>query len=1313
VAQKFVTPITIKNLASSGSDALTVFLNGEAYGRVKLEAGGRISWSNGEGGYDTNIYRDSANVLATDDVLKATAGIITMAVAGAPTAALADGALAVDTTNNTFYFRANGAWSEISGNSTITVSDTAPADAEVGALWFDSTSLEMFIYYGSAWVQLNADTGAEELSDLFDIEFNNLIAGEILKYDGEKWVNETGPSITVSDTAPTGSFAGDLWYDSTSLEMFIYYGGNWVEVNAETGAEELSDLFDIEFANLASGQVLKYNGEKWVNDTDNAGTTISSIDDINDVTITSAASGQFLKWNGTAWVNDAIDLGTDTTGNYMSAVTAGTGISVTHTPGEGSSAAIGLNATLDNLSDVTITSAANGQVLQWNGTAWVNAAAASGGATVNVSETAPASPSAGDLWFESDTAKTFIYYDSQWIEVGPQPGGGAQVLTTKGDLLSRDASNFARLAVGTNGYFLKADSSATTGLTWSAVPTINNLDDIGDVTITSVSSGQVLKWNGTAWANAADDAGTTISSIDDINDVTITSATSGQFLKWNGTAWVNDAIDLATDTTGSFVQSLVAGTGVTLANNSGENATPTITVDTSVIQARVTNVTDTEIGYLDGVTSAIQTQIDTKAPIASPTFTGTVSGITATMVGLGSVNNTADTAKPVSTAQQTALDLKANLASPALTGTPTAPTAALATNTTQVATTAFVRAEVAALVGTAGATLDTLGELSDALGDDANFAATTATAIGLKAPLASPTFTGTVTVPTPSNNTDASTKAYVDAAQSAAQVYADSLTYSISDLTDGVTANAAELNVLDGITASTAELNILDGVTSSTAELNILDGATLSTTELNYVDGVTSAIQTQLNAKAPLASPALTGTPTAPTASAGTNTTQVATTAFVVDAVNTATAANTVELGTDTTGNYMVNVSAGTGISVTHTQSEGSTATVAINATLDNLSDVSVASPTTGQFLKWDGSAWVASNVGASVSSTAPTSPTQGQIWFYQDTAQTFVYYGTAWIEIGGSNGSARVQVSSSAPASPLEGDLWFDSDTAQTFAYYDSQWVEIGTGSVSSVSISSSPPASPAEGNMWFDSDTAQTFTYYDSQWVELGASGMAATISDTAPASPIAGQVWFNSSSGATFVYYGGVWVEVGVAPFDQLLSTLDAKGDLLVGTADNTVAKLAVGSASQVLAVDSSTATGLTWSTPATEDYYITNSGSGAYLINGVSNGTIHFKKGKKYKIVVNATGHPFWIQTVSGGYSSGNVYSTGITNGGTQNGTIIVELPQNAPDTLYYACQYHSSMAGSISTLSIEPDVKTELNTKASTGKSIAMAIVFGG
>ena len=121
------------------------------------------------------------------------------------------------------------------------------------------------------------------------------------------------------------------------------------------------------------------------------------------------------------------------------------------------------------------------------------------------------------------------------------------------------------------------------------------------------------------------------------------------------------------------------------------------------------------------------------------------------------------------------LALKAPLASPALTGTPTAPTATAATNTTQIATTAFVRTEVANLVASAPAALDTLDELAAALGDDANFATTTATAIGLKAPLASPALTGTPTAPTASvgtNTTQIATTEFVQVANPTGAVIA-------------------------------------------------------------------------------------------------------------------------------------------------------------------------------------------------------------------------------------------------------------------------------------------------------------------------------------------------------------------------------------------------------------------------------------------------------------------------------------------------------------------------------------------------------------
>jgi len=92
-------------------------------------------------------------------------------------------------------------------------------------------------------------------------------------------------------------------------------------------------------------------------------------------------------------------------------------------------------------------------------------------------------------------------------------------------------------------------------------------------------------------------------------------------------------------------------------------------------------------------------------------------------------------------------------------------------------------------------------------------------AFALAAPVANPTFTGTVTIPTAAVTTGNITTANVT-------------TFTLGGTT--ITATGAELNLLDGVTATTAELN--------------------------YIDGVTSNVQTQLDTKAPLASPTFTGT---------------------------------------------------------------------------------------------------------------------------------------------------------------------------------------------------------------------------------------------------------------------------------------------------------------------------------------------------------------------------------------------------------------------------------------------------------------------
>lgn len=97
----------------------------------------------------------------------------------------------------------------------------------------------------------------------------------------------------------------------------------------------------------------------------------------------------------------------------------------------------------------------------------------------------------------------------------------------------------------------------------------------------------------------------------------------------------------------------------------------------------------------------------------------------------------------------------AQLASPEFTGTPTAPTAAAGTNTTQVATTAFVRSEVTNLIDSAPATLDTLSELASALGNNPNFATTVTTQIGNKIDASSADYIKSASV---SNNTLTLTK---------------------------------------------------------------------------------------------------------------------------------------------------------------------------------------------------------------------------------------------------------------------------------------------------------------------------------------------------------------------------------------------------------------------------------------------------------------------------------------------------------------------------------------------------------------------------
>ena len=164
----------------------------------------------------------------------------------------------------------------------------------------------------------------------------------------------------------------------------------------------------------------------------------------------------------------------------------------------------------------------------------------------------------------------------------------------------------------------------------------------------------------------------------------------------------------------------------------GSGQTSALNTSSSTLQGNIDTLGTNQTAALNTSSSALQTNIDLKADIASPTFTGTVSGITSTMVGLGNVDNTTDANKPVSTAGQTALNLKATIASPTFTGDVIAPTVTDgADSSAKVATTSFVQGRITALIGGAGEAFDTLLEISGSISNgDSDVVALTATVGG-------------------------------------------------------------------------------------------------------------------------------------------------------------------------------------------------------------------------------------------------------------------------------------------------------------------------------------------------------------------------------------------------------------------------------------------------------------------------------------------------------------------------------------------------------------------------------------------------------
>jgi hypothetical protein len=547
------------------------------------------------------------------------------------------------------------------------------------------------------------------------------------------------------------------------------------------------------------------------------------------------------------------------------------------------------NHTLDSLSNTTITTNSSGEILKWNGTAWVNNTLAEAGIQ-------PSGSYAGAS--HTHTAANITNFDTEVANNTAVAANTAKLsnATHTGDVTGSTALTIAANAVnatklnvvgnGTTSQYLRSDGDGS--FTWATPPDTN----------TTYSAGTGLSLSSTTFNNTAPDqtvtltqggattiAGTypnfTISSTD---TNTTYSVGNGGLTEINFTSTLNSKLTgieagATADQTAAEILTAIktvdgAGSGLDADLLDGISSTSFVRSDAN----------DSKTGNLvmaDGATNYIAL--------------GTSSDFRMWHDGVGTyfrnynhpggdmIWQTEGTGGVVHTAM-------------IINGDTTAPNVELYYDSAKKIETTSTGVTVTGTVNGRNVTTD--GTKLD--GIQAGAQVNVATNLGYTTAAS----TGTVTSSTGTNVTvpeatatlagllTGADKTKLNSIATGAQVnVATNLGITGTGNTRTITSSTGSNVTVPVATASNAGLmatgdkSKLDGITATAAELNILDGVTATAAQLNFVTGVTSAIQTQLGTKAPLASPALTGNPTAPTQIAGNNSTRLATTAYTDAAV--------------------------------------------------------------------------------------------------------------------------------------------------------------------------------------------------------------------------------------------------------------------------------------------------------------------------------------------------------------------------------------------------------------------------------------------
>lgn len=525
----------------------------------------------------------------------------------------------------------------LSGNVTGNVSGNLTGTASNALVWTNQRKITLdgdvtgnVFIDGSANVTITTTIAANSVAlgtDTTGDYVANLVSGTGITITDNSGEGMT-PVIKVADSYTT-NMVSNISNSAASVSAYADSVGNTAYSNAVIyiNNRTLDDLSGVTLSNAVTNDVLLYNGSAWINDDIN-------INKISDVLTSNVLDGQILIYNSNSskWVNSIIpEAPAGTSLSFTKGNNTDTDFTVFHGLG-----------TADVV--VTVRSNITYEVIEtrWSTTDSIGAFS-NNHVTVNFTNP-PATDEmnitvygsvqstaviitgrldnlSGDVMIGSPSSGDGLSYNgSKWVN------RKANITTDMGDVV---------ISGNATGQFLKFD-----GNTWinSSIPTINNLDDVGDVNVSSKSTDDLLKWNGSAWVAVTPSKSMVgLSNVDNTTDLnkpvsnavqtalnlkansnsspTITlggDLTGNVTLSNLGNATLTatiaaNSVALGTDTTGDFVSSLVAGTGITLTNNSGESSTPTIAVNTSVIATKA---------YVDSFASGVNWHAAVKAATA-------------------------------------------------------------------------------------------------------------------------------------------------------------------------------------------------------------------------------------------------------------------------------------------------------------------------------------------------------------------------------------------------------------------------------------------------------------------------------------------------------------------------------------------------------------------------------------------------------------------------------------------------------------------------------------------------------------------------